>query len=436
MRKILGHKYEVLRPIAEGGMGSVYLVKDLHLNKLAAVKVNQNHVEGEVQILKSLSHPALPRILDIFYEGEKECIVMEYVEGITLEQYLRRFMRVEMTKAVAWAVELAEVLAYLHNRKPTVIYKDLKPANIMIDAEGKLKLVDFGTAGTVRYGREGEAYLMGTPGYSAPEQWDLTSACKESDVYALGAVLHEMLTGISPVGGLRQRRGIREYDKSFPRELEKIIDVCTKRKASDRYHSMGEVREALLCYHKKGKFRKMLHRAKCFVGSVLWLLFFGRTCLPFLNGVNEECLPFPYFEQPLFLLAITCCYHLVFLRGKDKRKVVYKQEKSVFLTEKKFAGLFVTMWAGICLFSIMLIKSPAATNVMAAGQDRSIWVDMRDEQYRKLLLKEDAVYQVDKKVTFEIDKDDLPEGVISVRIVASDEENAVYESRVFLVEKN
>jgi len=436
MRRILCHKYEVLRPIAEGGMGSVYLVKDLHLNKLAAVKVNAGPVEGEAEMLKTLSHPALPRILDIFYEGEKECIVMEYVEGITLEQYLRRFVRVEVAKAVAWAAELAGVLAYLHSRKPAVIYKDLKPANIMIDAEGKLKLIDFGTAGGLRYGQEREHYLCGTPGYGAPEQWDTTGACKESDVYALGAVLHEMLTGISPLGGMRQRRGIREYDKSFPRELEKIITTCTRKKPSERYHSMEEVRNELLHYHKKGKLQKMIHLIKRLLGSGLWILFLATTVLPFLEGVSEQSLPFPYFEKPLFLFAFALIFHFIFLRERDKKRMVYKQEKSVFLTEKKFAGLFVTLWAGICLFGIMMIKAPAAANVMAAGQSCSLWVEMRDEQYRKLLLREGAVYRVDKKLTFEIDKEDLPEGVISVQIVASDKEKGVYESRVFLVEKN
>ena len=179
MRRILYNKYEVLKPIAEGGMGSVWLVKDLHLNKLAAVKINHsqmnyNNPSGVLQereVLKQLSHPMLPHIIDFFQEGGSECLVMEYVEGITLEQYLRQFGAVKPWQAVAWGVELAEVLYYLHSQNPPIIYKDLKPANIMIKQDGKLKLIDFGTAATPEFGQKREMFITGTPEYSAPEQW-------------------------------------------------------------------------------------------------------------------------------------------------------------------------------------------------------------------------------------------------------------------------
>ena len=129
MKQILCNKYEILRPIAEGGMGIVYLVKDLHLNKLAAVKVSKNQGRcggrdaalGEMEVLKRLSHPALPSIIDFFEEGGNICLVMEYIEGITLEQYLRKFTKAQVHQAVRWAVELTEVLGYIHGQNPPVI---------------------------------------------------------------------------------------------------------------------------------------------------------------------------------------------------------------------------------------------------------------------------------------------------------------------------
>ena len=227
MKQILCNKYEVLKIIAEGGLGVVYLVKDLHLNKLAAVKVSKNpgnvkereFVFREMEVLKELSHPALPGIIDYFEERENSCLVMEYVEGITMEQYLRKFGKVEVSLAVKWAIELAEVLQYLHACNPPIIYRDLKPANIMIQPDGRIKLIDFGAAFIASYGQNREQMMVGTPGYSSPEQWQCGNAGKASDIYGLGAVLHEMLTGICPVQSTFQRRPVREYDRSIPREL-------------------------------------------------------------------------------------------------------------------------------------------------------------------------------------------------------------------------
>ena len=132
MREILCNKYEVLRTIAEGGMGCVYLVKDLHLNRLCAVKVSKGREEqkrsfaiAEKELLKRLTHPGLPAILDFFEEKGNFCIVMEYVEGITLEQYIRKFGAVREEMAVNWMLALCDVMYYLHSQNPPVIYRDL-----------------------------------------------------------------------------------------------------------------------------------------------------------------------------------------------------------------------------------------------------------------------------------------------------------------------
>ena len=167
MKQILCNKYEVQKTIAEGGMGVVYLVKDLHLDKPAAVKVSKNakseseraYILKEVEVLKKLSHPSLPAVIDFFQEGENICLVMEYIEGITLKEHLARSGRVQLHQAVRWAVELTRTLGYLHSRNPPVIYRDLKPANIMIQADGTIRLVDFGAAFAGAYGQEGEQLL-------------------------------------------------------------------------------------------------------------------------------------------------------------------------------------------------------------------------------------------------------------------------------------
>ena len=422
MRRILYNKYEVLRPIAEGGMGSVLLVKDLHLNKLAAVKVNNPRVNQDMksgilqerEVLKQLSHPMLPQIIDFFEEGGRECLVMEYVEGITMEQYLRRFGAVKPWQAVAWGVELSEVLHYLHSQNPPIIYRDLKPANIMVRQDGKLKLIDFGTAVNPAFGKEREVYLAGTPEYSAPEQWKEGNAGKQSDIYALGAVLHEMLTGIKPVRGLAERRPVREYDRSIPSELEKVISICTKKQAHERYASMEQVKNALLTYKKKGFRRKAAYGIWRGIGGLLWLIAIGRTLLPFVRGVKEEDFPFPFLFQPLFLFGIALIYHWIVVKRQEKRRFIKKQEKSVFLTEKKYAGLYRT---GMIVLLFLQLGILGTDKLQAAEDSQKLWVEMRDEQNRKLLLKNDAVYYPEQKIRFDIPVQELPRGRLPCKLL-------------------
>lgn len=440
MKQILCNKYEVLKTIAEGGLGVVYLVKDLHLNKLAAVKVSKNpgnekekeFVFREMEVLRELSHPALPGIIDYFEERESNCLVMEYVDGITLEQYLRKFGRVEVCLAVKWAVELAEVLQYLHSCNPPIIYRDLKPANIMIQPDGRLKLVDFGAAFVSSYGQTREQMMVGTPGYSAPEQWQQGNAGKASDIYGLGAVLHEMLTGISPMQSSFQRRPVREYDRSISKELEKVVSVCTRKNPKERYQSMDQLKEALLNYGKKGRIKEGLFLAKKGVGWTLILAAAMELFLPLLKGVPKDQIPFPFLTQPLLMAGAAMLYQILFLRRKEEGRILKRQEKSVFLTEKKFTGIYVSGIL-VIVFCSMLLTGVLQLSVTAKEKENSLWVEMRDEKDRKLLLKEGSVYEVIDRLRLEIPAERMPEGEITLRVIATGEEGEIYESRTFLL---
>lgn len=445
MKRILCNKYEVLKPIAEGGMGAVFLVKDLHLNRLAAVKVN-NHPREEAkreavrasvfrerEVLKQLSHPALPDIIDFFEEGNQSFLVMEYVEGITLEQYLRKFGRVETEKAVKWAIELTEVLYYLHEQKPPIIYRDLKPANIMIQPDGTLRLVDFGAAGSASYGKRKPTFLFGTPGYGAPELWEGKEAGKACDIYSMGAVLHEMLTGIHPGQSVAGRRPVREYDKSISEELQRIIITCTSERKADRYQTMEGLKEALLHYEKRDRMKSRSFRVKKIIGILLWILAAGSVSLPFLQGVKEELLPFPYLEKPLFWAGTAVCYQLLFLRRKRNRRMVQKQEKSLLLTEKKFSGLYAVFGILFLLFSVA-INGNTVFSKEKEENAKELWVEMKDEKGRKLLLKEDAVYRVTDRARFELSKEELPKGQVSVWLIGQGKDGEWYQSRRFLLQ--
>lgn len=443
MKRILCNKYEILRPIAEGGMGVVYLVKDLHLNKLAAVKVSKNPgsrsereaVFGEMEVLKSLSHPALPSIIDFFEEGGNFCLVMEYIEGITLEQYLRKFVRAQVHQAIRWAVELTEVLGYLHGQNPPVIYRDLKPANIMIRPDGKLCLVDFGAAFVTACGQERGQLMMGTAGYSAPEQWQSGKAGKTSDIYGLGAVLHEMLTGSCPQKVFSEKRPVREFDRSIPRELEKVVSVCTRKRPCERYQSMEQLRRALLGYQRRGRSRERVFSIRQGIANLLLATAVIRTFLPFCQGVKVSEFPFPYLEQPFLFWGAALLYRLLFMRNPEKHRALLKQEKSVFLTEKKFSGIYVSGILLVLFWGSLFFLEEAQMQVSAEEKTEVLWVEMRDEKNRKLLLKEGTVYQAGECVRFEVPADRMPEGEVALRLTAQDEAGAIYESRIFLVEK-
>ena len=148
--RIFEHTYRILREIGRGGMSTVYLAEHLRLGTQWAVKqVRKNQIRRfdvalEANILKRLSHPMLPRIIDIFEDPEYIYIVEDYVAGISMEQYLARFGKVDEALAVEWFKAVCEALIYLHSRPNPIIYRDMKPSNIIVRPDGTLKLVDFG----------------------------------------------------------------------------------------------------------------------------------------------------------------------------------------------------------------------------------------------------------------------------------------------------
>lgn len=434
MEKILFHKYELIRKIGAGGAGRVYLALDRHLNRLVAVKESSGAVSlKEMELLKELEHPGLPKVYDYFKEEESVWLVMEYIEGMTLRQYLDRHRRVKEGQAVTWMLELCRILKYLHGRHPAVIYRDLKPENIMIRQDGTLKLIDLGGAIHYACGSANEKICAGTPGYCPEEQWKGRRGETAWDIYAFGAVFHEMLTGDSPAKPPYERRPLSEYDKSLTPVLNKFIACCTGDKGAARYQTMEQAEEALLGYQKRklpvGLFRifKKLLMAGCMGETAAGL------ALPLLNGIPEDQIPFPYLAKPLFFLMVTLILSLIFSITESKKSYLVTQEKNLWLTEKKFSGLllfFLILGAGVLFVPALYMAELAA---YAEEEPEQLWVEMRDEYGRKLLLKEDAVYITNSSVRFELPTACLPEEEFSLQMVAIDEEGNTYISRIFRI---
>lgn len=211
--QILQSRYSITNHIGQGGMGTVYQAQDMRLNnRLVAVKEldpaqlpladQQTAVHAfqrEADILAALSHPGLTAVHDYFPENNKFYLVMEFVQGETLQQAWERVgQRFAEAQVVAWAHELCDVLNYLHSQQPSIIFRDLKPGNIMVQPDGRLKLIDFGIARHFDPAKTRDTTRFGTPGYAAPEQYGQGQTDARSDIYALGVVVHQLLTGYDP----------------------------------------------------------------------------------------------------------------------------------------------------------------------------------------------------------------------------------------------
>lgn len=248
---IIDGKYEVLTEIGHGGMSVVYLAMDTHLNKQWAVKeikkksngandqIIVNSLLAEANLMKRLDHPSLPRIVDIIDNGYTIYVVMDYIEGESLDKILADMGPQPEDLVIGWAKQLCDALSYLHSQKPPIIYRDMKPANIMLKPEGNIKIIDFGIAREYKELSLQDTTVLGTKGYAPPEQYSGQTDAR-SDIYALGMTLHHLLTGVDP----RKCEGyapVRMYNPDISEGMELIIDKCVQPAQENRYQNCADI---------------------------------------------------------------------------------------------------------------------------------------------------------------------------------------------------
>ena len=248
---VIDGKYEVLREIGRGGMSVVYLAMDTHLNKQWAVKeirkkgsgkndeIVVNSLLAEAHMMKRLDHPTLPRIVDIIDNGVTIYVVMDYIEGESLDKILAEYGAQPEDKVIAWAMQIADALSYLHSQKPPIIYRDMKPANVMLKPEGNIKIIDFGIAREYKEQNLADTTVLGTKGYAPPEQYS-GQTDPRSDIFALGMTMHHLLTGVDPRNG-EAYASVRQWDPSLSEGIEAIIDKCVQPAAENRYQSCADL---------------------------------------------------------------------------------------------------------------------------------------------------------------------------------------------------
>ena len=248
---VIDGKYEVLREIGRGGMSVVYLAMDTHLNKQWAVKeirkkgsgkndeIVVNSLLAEANLMKRLDHPALPRIVDIIDNGVTIYVVMDYIEGESLDKILNEFGAQPEDKVIEWAMQIADALSYLHAQKPPIIYRDMKPANVMLKPEGNIKIIDFGIAREYKEQNLADTTVLGTKGYAPPEQYS-GQTDPRSDIFALGMTMHHLLTGADPRSG-EAYAPVRQWNPELSEGIEVIIDKCVQPAAENRYQNCADL---------------------------------------------------------------------------------------------------------------------------------------------------------------------------------------------------
>jgi serine/threonine protein kinase len=243
-------------------MGAVYQAKDIkRQGTLCAIKEMSlsmvppeeqalaiKNFKIEAKMLSVLSHPYLPAFTHFFAENQRYFLVMEYIDGATLEDVLERNQGpFSERRVLSWAEQLCDVLEYLHSQNPPIIFRDMKPGNVMLTRQGHIKLIDFGIARFFRPTHETDTQLLGTPGYAPPEQYGTTQTDERSDIYALGMSLYHLLTNkFSETGFGAKAREIRAVNPQVSVSVALALEKATALDPADRYESVAAFRRALL----------------------------------------------------------------------------------------------------------------------------------------------------------------------------------------------
>jgi len=248
-------KYRVKHLLGEGGMSRVYLVEDVHTFHRWAMKVTKppgelgstsqeayNKFLKEISILTTIKHPNLPALEDYFASGDHYVIIEEYIEGESLGAFMERKLPGE-PEVVRWALTLCSVLDLLHRNG--IVFRDLKPANIMRRPDGEVKLIDFDIARHYKEGKLQDTMLLGTPGYAAPETYGKAQSDERSDIFSLGATIHHLMSGMDPQDDPFHFQPLGQLRMGVNPALQAIVDTCLKMKPSERYQTIEDVALAL-----------------------------------------------------------------------------------------------------------------------------------------------------------------------------------------------
>lgn len=246
--QVFQSKYKIEKVLGQGGMGKVYLASHITLSNKWAIKETKKSsgvdLLAEPAMLRKLNNPNIPKIIDIFEDEEYLYIVEDYIEGISLSDVIEGQKIIEENQVISWAVELCDILAYLHNIKPSpIIYRDLKPENIMISEDNKVKLIDFGIAREYKEHKTEDTQNLGSLGYKDVYEGQ---SDEKTDIFSLGVTMHQMLTGVNPRMHIYENEPVRRINPKLSPGIEKIVAKCTDKNREKRFRSADDLKKALL----------------------------------------------------------------------------------------------------------------------------------------------------------------------------------------------
>lgn len=338
---VIGGKYRILGELGHGGMSTVYLVVNEKTNKLWAMKKVRKVEDGdkkylkeslkvEIETLKRLKHPNLPSVVEVIEQQEEYLVVMDYIEGITLENLLQEKGSLDEEEVVRYTIQLCDVLSYLHTRKPAIIYRDMKPSNVVVKPDGNVVLIDFGTAREFKKNAARDTNNLGTRGYAAPEQFGQRGQTDaRTDIYCLGMTMYHLLTAHNPIEPPYEVYPITKWNAGFSQGLDKIIRKCIHKNPKDRFQSADELMRALLDYREYGIKKKKKHTKKWSIAIVMTLFAAVAAAIALylrkrtydLQGVIPETVAWQ--ANLLFVVAsvfVVLAIVLFFLADNRKRK--------------------------------------------------------------------------------------------------------------------
>ncbi len=267
---IIENKYKIVKHIARGGAFDTYLATDTRLNLTWAVKVSRSNqtydmglIKNQINILKQLDHPMIPRFADAYMTNGKAIIVQEYVAGTTLEDVVNEYGGQSVEHVVDWIGQICNVMGYLHMQSPMFIYRDVKPANFILEPSGRIRVVDFDIIRSYKPGRTEDTANLGTKGYAAPEQFGGRGQTDpRTDVYGIGVTMYRLLTGADVQERNIILNPITLDEPGIPSGLAYIINKCTQFNPRERYNSCDELLNDLVRYNELPPKRGLFSRLK------------------------------------------------------------------------------------------------------------------------------------------------------------------------------
>jgi tRNA A-37 threonylcarbamoyl transferase component Bud32 len=270
----LAGRYLIGKKVGEGGMAAVYQATDTRSNETVAIKeMSQDGLSPqeikesldafrfEADTLMRLRHPNLPRVYAHFFEGARHYLVMEYIDGQTVEQLLIDAKgSLPETEVMGWAEQLCSALNYLHMQRPPIIFRDLKPSNVMVTRAGKVKLIDFGIARVFAPGRARDTQILGTPGFAPPEQYGKAQTDARADIYALGCTLYQLLSNYDPATTPFALPPLNTRNAKVSPHIQLAIERATKLDRDQRFQTVADFEQALL--HPDGLYFRTSERAR------------------------------------------------------------------------------------------------------------------------------------------------------------------------------